>query len=424
MRIAYLVSQYPAASHTFIRREIAALRARGATIETFSIREPSPNERVAAVDREEYDRTFYVLPIDWPLLITSHTSALATKPIKYLKTLKLALGHRVPGVKAFVWALAHFAESIIIAQELDKRDIEHVHNHFANSGANVGFLATRFLGLPWSMSLHGISETDYPAGNLLPAKLREANFAVCISHYTKSQAMRVVEPEHWKKFVLVHCGIDLSVLPTRTPSAGRSRLRIICVGRLAPEKGTHGLIEAFAMLRARGDDAELVLVGDGPDKASLEHEIKAQGLESSVTMLGRLAEPDTLAQIAQSDVLVLASFMEGLPVVLMEAMALGLPVIAPRVAGVPELVEDGVHGYLFAPSAWQELADCMHRMMDPAARARLCQNNRAKVEAEFEINTAVAPLEQRFGVANGAPSKAGRDGAVSVARERSRPLES
>jgi glycosyltransferase involved in cell wall biosynthesis len=254
----------------------------------------------------------------------------------------------------------------------------------------------------------------------LPAKLRAADFAVCISHYTKSQAMRIVEPEYWKKMILVHCGLDLTVLPARNP-VSRSRLRIICVGRLAPEKGQHGLIEAFAAMRARGDDAELVLVGDGPDKDSLEKQIEARGLQSSVIMRGRLPEPETLAEIAASDVLVLASFMEGLPVVLMEAMALGLPVIAPRVAGVPELVEDGVHGYLFAPSAWHELAECLHKMMDPAQRAKLSLNNRAKVEAEFEINSAVAPLVQRFGVASATPSKAGRDGAVSVAPT---PLES
>jgi colanic acid/amylovoran biosynthesis glycosyltransferase len=398
MRIAYLVSQYPAASHTFIRREIHALRARGASIDTFSIREPSPNERVSAADRAEFDATFYVLPFNVPRLFASHTSALATKPLKYLQTLGLAVKHRVPGVKAFVWSLAHFAEAIVIARELDKRKIEHVHNHFANSGANVGFLATRFLGLPWSMTLHGISETDYPSGNLLPAKLEAANFAVCISHYTKSQAMRVVSPKHWPKFLLVHCGLDLSVLPARS-TASRARLRVMCVGRLSPEKGHYGLLEGFAAARARGHDAELVIVGDGPDHVGLEKRIAELGLESSVTLRGRLAEPDTLAEIAGSDMLVLASFMEGLPVVLMEAMALGLPVIAPRVAGVPELVEDGVHGLLFAPSAWLELAECLHKLLsDAGLRARLSQSNRAKIEAEFEISKAVLPLEERFGV--------------------------
>jgi glycosyltransferase involved in cell wall biosynthesis len=398
MRIAYLVSQYPAASHTFIRREIEALRARGAAIDTFSIREPSPNERTSVADKAAFDSTFYVLPFDLPRLFGAHTSALAQKPLRYLRTLRLAVHHRVPGVKAFAWSLAHFAEAILLASELERRGVEHVHNHFANSGANVGFLVTRFLDLPWSLTLHGISETDYPAGVVLPAKLEAANFAACVSHFGKAQAMRIVSPEHWAKFTIVRCALDLTTLPGKQP-ASRLRLRLICVGRLSPEKGYIGLLEAFAAARARGDDAELVIVGDGPDRALIEQKIEQLNLKDAVLMRGRLSEPETLAEIAASDALVLASFMEGLPVVLMEAMALGLPVIAPRVAGVPELVENGVHGLLFAPSAWNELAECLHKLIsDSELRAQLSMANRARIEAEFEINKAVVPLEQRFGI--------------------------
>jgi len=117
MRIAYLVSQYPASSHTFIRREIEALRARGYAIDTFSIREPSAAERGAATDKAAFDSTFYVLPFEALRLLHSHTEALATKPVRYLKTLGLALKHRVPGLKAFAWSLAHFAEAIVLAAE-------------------------------------------------------------------------------------------------------------------------------------------------------------------------------------------------------------------------------------------------------------------------------------------------------------------
>lgn len=396
MRIAYLISQYPAASHTFIRREIAALRARGVTLDTFSIREPSPNERMSESDRSEFESTFYVLPFEVSKLVHAHASALVKRPVKYFKTLGLALKHRVPGVKAIALSLAYFGESMLVAQELEKRGIQHVHNHFANPGANVGFLATRFLDLPWSLTLHGISETDYPAGNLLPAKVEGSSFAVCISHYTKSQIMRMVAFEHWSKLVLVHCGLDLTVLPARQ-NVSRSRLRVICVGRLAPEKGMYGLLEGFAVSRKKGVEAELVIVGDGPHRDGLEKRIEELGLAGSVVLRGRLSEPETLAEIAGSDAMVLASFMEGLPVVLMEAMALGLPVIAPRVAGVPELVEDGVNGFLFAPSDWEELAQCLHRLLaDDGLRAKLSQGNRAKVEAEFDITKVVVGLEQRF----------------------------
>lgn len=424
MRIAYLVSQYPAASHTFIRREIFALRARGTAIDTFSIREPSPNERVSESDREEFEATFYVLPFDVPKLVQAHATMLAKRPAKYLKTLGLAMQHRVPGVKAFVWSLAHFGEAVIVAQELERRGVEHLHNHFANAGANVGFLATRFLDLPWSLTLHGISETDYPAGNLLPAKLEAATFAICISHYTKAQMMRVVGFEHWSKLMLAHCGLDLTELPQRSTER-RSRLRVVCVGRLSPEKGMYGLLESFAQVRGRGVEAELVIVGDGPGRDGMEARIEKLGLNGFVHLRGRMSATETLAEIAQSDVMVSASFMEGLPVVLMEGMALGLPVIAPRVAGVPELVEDGVHGLLFAPSAWDELSDCLYRLLsDGALRTKLSQQNRAKIEAEFDISKIAAQLEQRFGAVTtgtgSAPIKTGVGGAPPPVRAQAR----
>jgi glycosyltransferase involved in cell wall biosynthesis len=209
--------------------------------------------------------------------------------------------------------------------------------------------------------------------------------------------------------MIVRCALDLRALPPRQ-AVRRERLRVICVGRLSPEKGHIGLLEAFAAVRKRGDDAELVLVGDGPERERIERRIAELGLAGAVILRGRLSEADTLAEIAGSDVLVLASFMEGLPVVLMEAMALGLPVIAPRVAGVPELVQDGVHGCLFAPAAWDELAEGLHKLLsDGALRARLSQANRARIEAEFEITKAVAPLEQRFGVPGASGEDAGRD---------------
>jgi colanic acid/amylovoran biosynthesis glycosyltransferase len=169
------------------------------------------------------------------------------------------------------------------------------------------------------------------------------------------------------------------------------------VGRLSPEKGHIGLLDAFAQALKRGADGELVLVGDGPDRRRIERHTAALGLKDRVRLLGLLPEHQTLSEVAQSDLLVLASFMEGLPVVLMEAMALGVPVIAPRLAGVPELVQEGVHGLLFAPSNWSELSDALGKLLtDRALREQLGSRGRAKIEAEFEINRAVEPLVKRY----------------------------
>jgi colanic acid/amylovoran biosynthesis glycosyltransferase len=410
MRIAYLVSLYPASSHTFIRREVTAVRASGLDVDTFSVRTPSPAERESPEDRAAYESSRYLLPMAPLRLARAHARLLARRPAAYARTFGLALQHRVPGVAAFGLALAHFAEAIVLADELERSRITHVHNHFANSGATVGLLATRVLGLSWSLTLHGISETDYPAGLLLGAKLQAANFAACVSHFGRAQALRTIAPEHWHKLSIVRCALDLLNLPPRSKRAADAPIRIICVGRLSPEKGHVGLLQAFARARARGAvPSELVLVGDGPELARIEASIAELGLQSCVQLRGRLAEQDTLRAIAESDLLVLASFMEGLPVVLMEAMALGLPVIAPRVAGVPELVEEEVHGLLFAPAAWPELADRLHRLMsDPELRRRFGHAGRSKVEAEFEINRAVVPLLERFRACAADPTEAQR----------------
>jgi colanic acid/amylovoran biosynthesis glycosyltransferase len=178
---------------------------------------------------------------------------------------------------------------------------------------------------------------------------------------------------------------------------------VICVARLSAEKGHVGLLRAFAKAQRSGvgdqsaRDSELVLLGDGPERQRIERAIDELNLQHSVTLLGRRSEEETLREVAQSDLLVLASFMEGLPVVLMEALALGLPVIAPRVAGIPELVEEHVHGLLFTPAAWDELADRLQRLLtDRALREKLGGAGRAKIEQEFEISRAVAPLVKRF----------------------------
>lgn len=392
-RIAYVVSQYPASSHTFIRREVDSLRRQGVDIRTFSIRRPSPAELKAPEDRESFAQTRFVLPLSSVELAKAHLPALVTRPLAYARLLTLALRHRAPGARALLWSLFHFAEAIVLSAMLRRDGIAHVHNHFANAGATVGMLAARFAGLPWSLTLHGISETDYPAGLMLGAKLEAARFAACVSWFGRAQAMRVTAPAHWHKFAVVRCGLELARLPRAAPrAAGQRRREIVCVARLSAEKGHLGLLEAIAPL-----DATLTLVGDGPMLAEIEAEVARLRLGERVRFAGRLDEAATLEAIAAADLLVLPSFMEGLPIVLMEAMAMGVPVVGSRVAGVPELIEDDAEGLLFRPGDWADLRRQVARLLDePALGDRLAAAARAKVAGEFDIDRAVAPLVARF----------------------------
>lgn len=396
MRIAYLTSQYPAASHTFIRREVEALREQGVSIDTFSIRRPGAGEASSDADKSEADQTFYVLAQSPLSIASANLAALVSRPGAYLKAFGLALSHRAPGVRGLLLGLAHFAESAALARELQRRNVEHLHNHFANSAATVGLLATRLLDIGWSFTMHGISETDYPAGLMLGRKIEAAQFVACVSWFGRAQGMRLVNPRHWDKMHVVRCGLPFDRLPLREPRDPDTRT-IICVGRLSPEKGQAGLLRAFSGLAKNHPRLKLRLVGDGPDQSALKSLAEELGIAPSVSFLGRLSEEQTLAEIAQSDLLALPSFMEGLPIVLMEAMALGVPVVASRVAGIPELVEDGVSGLLFAPSNWDELSAQIERLLnDNALCDAVAERGKAKVTAEFDARKSADQIGRLF----------------------------
>ena len=392
MRIAYLTSQYPAASHTFIRREVMGLRSLGFQVDTFSLRRPVGESKLAAIDQRETAATWYVLPAPPARLARSHAQALFTRPLAYANTFRRALAHRAPGLRALIWSAFHFVEAIDVAHELKRRGVEHLHNHFANAGANVGYLAAHYLRLRWSLTLHGTSEFDYPAGLLLAEKIEKAHFVACVTHFGRAQAMRLVDPKHWHKFRIVRAGIEPPELGGAVAEV-KGRLRLVCVARLSPEKGHAGLIQAVAQLVSEGVDVELELLGDGPDTQRVEAQVRELGLESRVLMRGQVPEEQALLAMANATAVVLASFMEGLPVVLMEALALGVPVVAPCVAGIPELVEHGVSGLTFPPGDWASLAQALRQMLgDAELRTRLAREGRRRVEAEFFVERSITPL--------------------------------
>jgi glycosyltransferase involved in cell wall biosynthesis len=395
MRIAYLTSQYPATSHTFIRREVTALRAAGLDIETFSVRPPAASELKSERDRDEASRTYTLLRQPLRAFLLAHLGELARRPSRYLRTLVLALRHRAPGVKAALLAIAHFGEAILLAAELRKQRIDHLHNHFANSAATVGLLASKQAGLRWSFTIHGISEFDYPAGLSLASKIEQAAFVACVSYFGRAQAFRLLDSHQWSKLSVVRCGLELDELPLAQGDENQ-QLRLIAVGRLSAEKGIAGLLEALSLMHPEQRPA-LVIVGDGPMRDELDMMVERLGLRKLVTFLGRLPEPDTLAEIARNDVLVLPSFMEGLPIVLMEAMALGKPVVATRVAGIPELVTDGENGLLFTPSHWSELANKLSILVsDQGLRQRLGRSGPQRIAREFDVKSSAVQLRDLF----------------------------
>jgi len=394
-RIGYLASQYPASSHTFIAREIGGLRGLGADIRTFSIR---PGEAGVHLPDGDGPPCRSVLGLGYVRFARAALRQLAMRPLRSLSTLRQASHHRVPGLRSAVWALFHFAEALVLSQLLDEDEVDRLHVHFANSGATVALLAAHHRRMPWSMTLHGISETDYPAGRLLGEKIAKAEFVACASWFMAAQGARLVEPEHWGKLALVRCEIPPEALPPAPaePDLPGSEVRLIAVGRLSQEKGLTCLIEAFARA-ARSKDASLTIVGSGPLGPALRERAHELGISAQVHFAGRLGTAETMAAIAAHDVLVLPSFMEGLPVVLIEALALGRPVIASQVAGIPEAVRHEYNGLLVPPLDVATLADSIDALIgSPALRQRLAANARSSIAAEFLGGSSWRKLHERF----------------------------
>ena len=376
--VAYLVSDYHAPSHTFVRREVAALRDMGQAVQPFSIRgsEGAGKEVVPTV-----------LGRSVLLHLGAFLAALMSSPLRLLAAWRLSLVHRPPGLRALVWSQFHFIEAVTLARLLKRSDAKRLHSHFSNSGATVGLLAARIAGIPWSLTLHGISETDYPAGVTLPAKLRAADHVAIASRFMKAQAMRVTTPDVWPRFRIVHCGVDPAIMPARrTNRAPDAPPQVVCVGRLSPEKGYSVLVEALVQLRENGMTPHISIIGDGPSRRDFEADLARNGLDAQVTLHGAQDEALTLDHIAGADMLVLPSLMEGLPVVLIEAMAIGVPVIASRVAGIPELVEHDVTGLCFTPTDSSGLAAAIARLAaDPQLAERLATAGKQRVEASYTI---------------------------------------
>jgi len=411
--IAYLTGEYPKVSHTFIQREVAALRRQGLEIMTCAIRETPPAELTGPEEREAAATTFYALPAAKRpgRLIADHAGALLRAPRRYLGALGLALQTRPPGAKALLWQLFYFAEAGVLAARLRRAGATRIHNHFADSSCTVAMLAAAMTGLPFSFTMHGPTEFFAVERWRLDEKIARADFVACISHFCRSQLMMLADPAHWGKLRIVHCGVE----PARYGAgAGRRGAgSIVFVGRLAAVKGAPVLLEAFRAVRAAHPQATLTLIGDGPLRADLEARAAALGLDDAVAFTGYLSQQAVADRLADADVFVLPSFAEGVPVVLMEAMASGLPVVTTRIAGIPELVEHGVSGLLVPPGDVEALAAALTGLLaDPARRARMGAAGRATVAAEFDIEAESAWLASLFrGHAQGRPP----EGAATAA---------
>jgi glycosyltransferase involved in cell wall biosynthesis len=391
MRIAYLTGEYPRATDTFIQREVMVLREKGADVQTFSIRRPGNEHLVGSEQKAERDRTYYILPAHPVTVLLSHLSFLLRSPGNYLHALKLAWSTRQPGLQGTLYQLFYFVEAGILAKQIREQQIQHLHNHLADSSCTVAMLAAELGGFTYSFTIHGPYIFFAPYRWRLDEKIKRALFVCCISHFCRSQAMLFAPTEKWERMHIIHCGVNPKLF--ERVSCDKPSKQLLYVGRLAAAKGLPILFQSLEKLKSSHRDIILTVVGDGEYRAELEQMSDRFGLTEQVKFVGYKSQAEVRQYLQQTDIFVLPSFAEGVPVVLMEAMAAGIPVVATQIAGISELVEEGISGYLVPPGDPVSLAQRIEILLgDHQLREQFGASGRLKVEQEFNLHEEVERL--------------------------------
>jgi glycosyltransferase involved in cell wall biosynthesis len=396
MRVAYLTNQYPKVSHSFIRREVQALERAGVEVSRYAVRRVQEALPEAA-DRDELARTRVVLERGARTLVEDTVRAAVTKPKRFVSALKLALRTGRHSDRGLLRQAAYFVEACAVSRWLEEEDVQHLHAHFGTNSTTVAMLAAELAGTTYSFTAHGPEEFDKPISIALADKIQRSAFVAGVSSFGRSQLLRHTPAQTWDKVQVVRCGVDAQFLehpPTPVPASKR----LVCVGRLCEQKGQLILIEAARLLAERGIEFELVFVGDGEMRAEVERAVARHGLASRVRITGWSSGDDVRKELEQGRALVLPSFAEGLPVVIMEAFALGRPVVSTYVAGIPELVRPGLNGWLVPAGSVDGLAKALEELLNtPEARlTEMGSEGRARVAALHESGTIAHGLRSLF----------------------------
>jgi colanic acid/amylovoran biosynthesis glycosyltransferase len=396
-RIAYLISKYPDVSHTFILREVAAMRERGIEIETASINACPPDNKLTRQERDEAARTFYVKQQGVAGVLRAKWWMLLRRPGGFFRGLWFALRLGGADLPRAVRHLFYFAEALILAQWMHERSLRHLHVHFATPAATVALILSKTAPVSISITVHGPDEFYDVTEYALREKLEAARFVVCISFFAQSQLMKLMPGGYWQKFEIARLGVDTSHFAPRSMEGKAGPFTVLCVGRLVSTKGQRILIEAAARLRQEGRALRVQFVGNGPDRTDLERLVSVRSLASVVEFVGSINQEHIQEFYRGADVFALASFAEGIPVVLMEAMAMEIPCVASRINGIPELIEDGENGLLVAPSDVDGLAAAIAKLMDSEElRKRVGEAGRRRVQEQYELSRSADKLAEIF----------------------------
>jgi colanic acid/amylovoran biosynthesis glycosyltransferase len=396
-QLVYLLSIFPAVSHTFFLNEVRELRRQGFNVEVASINQPNiPRSSMPETEAEEMAKTFYIKSSGAGRAIWIATKTLLRRPGAFARGLSAALELGRWDLHATLYALFYFAEALILGDWMRSRGRHHLHIHFCGPVATVGILASIAWRFPFSLTVHGPDEFYDVEKFYLRQKVESAKFIVCISDFCRSQIMRLVDPVHWGKMHVVRQGVDPDLFrPTRQEQEAGKVLEVLCVGRLIASKGQLILLRACDLLLRRGYSFRVRLVGTGPDREQLQAFAVQKNLP--VILEGARSNYEIRRLLDRADVFALASFAEGVPVALMEAMAMEVPCVSTCVAGIPELIRNGLDGLLVPASSAEAMASALGWLLDDSLlRRRLGAAGRTRVEEDYNLAQNVHSLATVF----------------------------
>ena len=396
-RLAYLLSQYPAVSHTFFLKEILGLKQLGFQLETASINSADRSlDQLPLNEAREAGSTYYVKTLSLPRILTTFPLLALRNPVVCLRGLRAALRLSGWDLRSGVYALFYLGEALLLGAWMKRRALQHLHVHFGGPVATVGMLTAEAWGFSYSLTLHGPEEFYDVIASYLPQKIARAKFIFCISNFCRSQVMKYAPPAHWEKLRVLRLGVDPDEFKP-IPRHPGPVLNIVSVGRLVPAKGQLVLLQALHRLITTEQSIHLTLIGDGPERKNLQQFVDSHRLSSYITFLGALNHDQTRQQLARADIFALASFAEGVPVALMEAMAMEIPCVSTQVAGIPELIRDGIDGFLVPASSVEALTDAIHKLVvDETLRERMGSSARAHIIDSYNLPRNLQTLASAF----------------------------
>ncbi|TDT72446.1 glycosyltransferase involved in cell wall biosynthesis [Hypnocyclicus thermotrophus] len=400
-KILYLCSEYPALSHTFIDVEVDEL-SKNFEIYTSSINYPKNIEKFSDDYVKRLNKTYYIKKENKKNILLIVLKYFIINPLKFINILNYTYNLSVKnGVKNIIKAVGYFIEAILLHNYMKKNNIKHVHIHFANPAATVALIAKEFEGIEYSISVHGPDVFYNVKENLIVEKIKNAKFIRAISYFCQSQLMRESTPDYWDKINIIRCGIDLSKFNNINEfvkeKKENDKINILCVGRIVPSKGQLLLVETVKKVIKKTKNFKVTFIGGGEYLKNLKEKVEKSNLENYIEILGPVNNDKVIKALESSDIFVLPSFAEGVPIVLMEAMSKKIITISTKINGIPELIDDKKDGFLVEASNIDELSELLIEIIKNSDNYKELKNNaRKKIEKKYDIRKNIIKLKELF----------------------------